>query len=256
MDGARRDFLARAGLAEQEHRHVRRRDQLDALHRRAQPRLGADDVLRQILAAQPREQRLAIGLGRLAQRVELRDPAVVLERDRERLRQRLRDLLVLALEVAGRPRDQQQHARRLVAAQERGDEDVAVDVVGEQAREALREAGARAARGPAAAQEHGQLLQRGRCDRVAAERGGVGVARVRRGNRLEARVREVDPAHQETIDGQPARQRGRAALGRLADFDVPADLAPDVEQQGGKALHDSLLYDGFTTYPQVHFHHI
>ena len=43
VDRARDHLLARAGLAEQQHRHVRRRDELDALHHGAQPGLGADD---------------------------------------------------------------------------------------------------------------------------------------------------------------------------------------------------------------------
>ena len=73
VDRARDHLLARAGLAEDQHRHVERaRPAPTRSITGAQARLGADDRVAELRAPEPREQRAAVGLGGLAQRARAR----------------------------------------------------------------------------------------------------------------------------------------------------------------------------------------
>ena len=94
VDRARDHLLAGAGLAEDQHRRVGARDLLDALHHVAQAGGRADDGVADVLAVEAREQRAVVGLERLAQARELVQARVVLERDAERLEQRLCECFV------------------------------------------------------------------------------------------------------------------------------------------------------------------
>ncbi len=62
-------------------------DEFHPLHHVPQARAGTDDVLVHVLLAEPREQRLPIGLRGLPQRFQLVEAAIVLERHGQRLEQ-------------------------------------------------------------------------------------------------------------------------------------------------------------------------
>jgi len=79
--------------------------ELEALRRN---RRGGQSLLSRDPRGEPSEQAAIVRLGGAAQRFELCDPLVVPERNRERLDQRARDVLVLALEVSRWPRHQDQ----------------------------------------------------------------------------------------------------------------------------------------------------
>ena len=110
VDRTRDHLLARAGLAEDEHRCVGARHLLDALHHVAQAGGRADHGVADVLPFEAREQRLAIGFERFAHARELVHAAIVLEGHAQRLEQRLRRFDVLAAETAPAAREQQEHA--------------------------------------------------------------------------------------------------------------------------------------------------
>jgi hypothetical protein len=237
VDGARHHLLAGARLAEDQHRDVRTRHALDALHHRAEPGGGADDGLREVLAAEARQERAPVGLGRLPQRRHLAQALVVLERDREGLEQRAGHLHVVRVEAARRPRHQRQHAGRALLAGERARNHVALDLLREQRGQAVAQAAGAAVQDaplPAPGRHALEVLLRG----LAALQLGQGAraaGSARHG--LEARAREVQAAHQHVVDGEPAPEERGQPLRRLADLDVPARLPPGVQQQGSEPLH-------------------
>ena len=87
VNGAGDHFLARARLAEDQHRRVGRGHLLDTMHDGSQPRLFADDRLGHILAIEPGEQRSLVRLERFAQPGHLVQPGVIGEGDSNRFEQ-------------------------------------------------------------------------------------------------------------------------------------------------------------------------
>ncbi len=133
VDRPRHDLLARTGLAQDQDRRVRPRDQLDLLHHRPQPGLRADDRIADVVPVQSREQRPLVGLERLAKRDQLAQPVVVLQRDGERLQQRLHQLFVLVPQLMPRRGEKQQEARRCVAHDQRSRQHLALEPLRQQA---------------------------------------------------------------------------------------------------------------------------
>ena len=74
VNRAGHDLLARPRLAQDQHRRIRARDQLDLLHHRLQPGLRADDRVADVVPVQPRQQRPLVRLERLAERDQLAQP--------------------------------------------------------------------------------------------------------------------------------------------------------------------------------------
>ena len=72
-------FLARPGLAQNQHRRIRAHDQLDLVHHRLETGVCPDDRVADVVPAQPRQERHLVGFERLAERDQLAQPAVVLQ---------------------------------------------------------------------------------------------------------------------------------------------------------------------------------
>ena len=66
MDRPGHNFLARAGLSQNQHRCVRRSNQLDVLHDILQAGLGSDDRVCNIMPLETREERTILRQDRLA----------------------------------------------------------------------------------------------------------------------------------------------------------------------------------------------
>ena len=117
-------LLARARLAENEHRHVGLRDQLDAFHDGTQPGADADDRIAELFASQAFEQGAFVGFGRFPQGSHFGHVAIVLQGCGEWLQEHLRQRHVLRFEDGPRPRHQQQHAEAIVGKGQRAGQHV------------------------------------------------------------------------------------------------------------------------------------
>ncbi len=80
-------FLARARFAEDQDGHIAAGDQFHAFHHGAQAGFGADDPVGQLAAAQFDQQRLPLGFGGLAQRVDFAKPSMLIDRGGQRFEQ-------------------------------------------------------------------------------------------------------------------------------------------------------------------------
>ena len=57
------------------------------------------------------------------------------------------------------------------------------------------------------------------------------------GHRLDTIPLRVDTADQDTLDGEMRGQKPGDCLSRVGDFDMPAGLTPDIQQQFAELVH-------------------
>ena len=95
MNRAGDHLLARARLAKDQHRQVGRGHECGPFHHVLEPSSRAHDILIDVLAAEPREKRLAVGLRGLTKRAEFVKPAVVVESDGEGFEEIAKDIDVV-----------------------------------------------------------------------------------------------------------------------------------------------------------------
>ncbi len=215
VDEARNHFLARAGLAQDQHGGIRAGDQLGPCHHLGQSPVHTDDFIADRGTAQAGQQTVAIGLGCVAQARQLCQSQLIVECGPERLQRLLEQCRMAGLQCCGQG-EYRDPARALAAVE--------------------RTEGATPRPGIVQCQQP----RPGLCQ-VPAQRGSH--------RRLPAAVHPGmgDPLRRfcvsvEVVDGQPfdrqrITQRYQQRVRRLRHIDMAGDLAPERQQPGFRALH-------------------
>ena len=118
MNGTSDHFLARPGLADDQHRRIGGCNLRHAVHDGPQARVLADDGIGHVLPIEPRQQRAFVGFEGLAQSCHLMQPGVVRQSHTDRVEERLRERFVHGVESCTR-RHNHEHAKRAILTAER-----------------------------------------------------------------------------------------------------------------------------------------
>ena len=243
MDRARHHLLARARLAEDQHGHVEPRHAIDALHHRPQPALAPMIVSPSSVrpSRESSESRSASAASRsvvISRRRRSFSSATVKGSSSARS-----SASCSAVEAPRRLRHQHDHARA-APRRPRADRPARRPRVRARARPAGARAGSRRrrARPRRAGTRRAGAGARGAESSLRAELAGGAGPTLNGGDGLHAGAREIDAPDRDRVERQAAQQDRRGALERLLDLDVPAGLAPELEQQRHEALHRIASY--------------